>query len=88
MSLLAASPCLTATSDIDLVVQAPVALSRVLSASLYDSLRRLPVRVDAQIETPSGAVVLAEYASGVARFALRTSWGPRLVDDPWREWAR
>jgi phosphoribosyl-dephospho-CoA transferase len=86
--LASGAACLTATSDIDLVVRAPVALSRVLSASLYDSLRRLPVRVDAQIETPSGAVALAEYASGVARFALRTSWGPRFVDDPWREWAR
>jgi phosphoribosyl-dephospho-CoA transferase len=48
-------------------------------------LRRLPVRVDVQIETPSGAIALAEYAANLARVALRTQFGPRLVENPWQE---
>jgi len=77
--------CLTATSDIDVVARAPVALSRTLAADLHDALRRLPVRVDVQIETPSGAIALAEYAANLARVALRTQFGPRLVENPWQE---
>jgi phosphoribosyl-dephospho-CoA transferase len=78
-------PCLTETSDIDLVAQAPVAPTRALVLDLHDALRRLPVRIDTQIETPPGAVSLTEYASGAQRIALRTPFGPRLVVDPWRE---
>lgn len=77
--------CLSAASDIDLVARAPAALSRKLAAALHEALRRLPVRVDVQIETPSGAMALAEYAANLGRVALRTPAGPRLVEDPWRE---
>jgi phosphoribosyl-dephospho-CoA transferase len=77
--------CLTEASDIDLVARAPVALSRRLAADLHESLRRLPVRVDVQIETPAGAMALAEYAANLVRVALRTPSGPRLVENPWQE---
>ncbi len=77
--------CLTPASDIDLVARAPVALSRTLAAALHDALRHLPVRVDVQIETPFGAMALAEYAANLSHVALRTPFGPRLVENPWQE---
>jgi len=41
------------------------------------------IRTDAQIETPGGAVALAEYAVASGSVLVRTADGPRLVTDPW-----
>ena len=70
-------------SDLDVVLRAPEPWSRARARELTDDLARLPVRVDTQLDTPSGAVALTEYASG-ARVLLRTPDGPKLVNDPWR----
>lgn len=74
---------ITASSDIDLVLRAPEPLPRALAADLLADWACLPVRIDAQVEVPAGAVSLAEYASGAARIVLRTEQGPRLITDPW-----
>ncbi len=74
----------TAASDIDVIVRVPVEVSRELAASLSAELSALPMHIDVQLETPYGAMALAEYAAG-GRVALRTLGGPRLVDDPWRD---
>jgi phosphoribosyl-dephospho-CoA transferase len=42
-----------------------------------------PCRVDAQLETPRGALSLAEYGRGETPLLLRQAGGPVLVDDPW-----
>jgi phosphoribosyl-dephospho-CoA transferase len=42
------------------------------------------VRIDVLLETPNGAVALAEYANSVDHMLLRSAQGPRLVRDPWR----
>jgi phosphoribosyl-dephospho-CoA transferase len=73
-------------SDVDVVVRAPGPWSFARARELADDLARLPVRVDTQLDTPSGAVALAEYARG-GRVLLRTPDGPKLVDDPWRHGA-
>ncbi len=70
------------TSDLDVVVRAPEPWPPDRTRGLADDLAQLPVRVDAQLETPAGAVALVEYARG-GRVLLRTPDGPRLVCDPW-----
>ena len=69
-------------SDLDVVVRAPEPWSFARARELADNLARLPVRVDTQLDTPSGAVALAEYARG-GRVLLRTPDGPKLTNDPW-----
>ena len=46
-------------------------------------MSKLPVRIDVLLETPAGAVALAEYARGKSVVMLRSPQGPRLVADPW-----
>jgi phosphoribosyl-dephospho-CoA transferase len=70
-------------SDLDVVVRAPEPWSFARARELADDLARLPVCVDTQLDTPSGAVALAEYARG-GRVLLRTLDGPKLVNNPWR----
>ena len=70
-------------SDLDVIVRASEPWSLARARELVDDLARLPVRVDTQLDTPTGAVALAEYARG-GRVLLRTPDGPKLVDDPWR----
>jgi phosphoribosyl-dephospho-CoA transferase len=69
-------------SDLDVVVRAPEPWSFARARELADDLARLPVRVDTQLDTPSGAIALAEYACG-GRVLLRTPDGPKLTNDPW-----
>jgi phosphoribosyl-dephospho-CoA transferase len=71
-------------SDLDVVVRAPEPWPSESTREIADHLSRLPTRVDAQLDTPVGAVMLAEYARG-GRVLLRTPDGPRLTWDPWRE---
>ncbi len=74
------------TSDLDMVVRAPEPWPPDRVRGLADDLARLPVRVDVQLDTPDGAVALAEYARG-GRVLLRTPDGPKLVRDPWERTA-
>lgn len=69
-----------------MVVRAVEPWSLDRARELADDLARLPVHVDTQLDTPTGAVALAEYARG-GRVLLRTPDGPRLVHDPWRHTA-
>jgi phosphoribosyl-dephospho-CoA transferase len=73
-------------SDLDLVVRAPEPWSLDRARELVEDLTRLPVRIDTQLDAPTGAVALAEYARG-GRVLLRTPDGPKLVNDPWRHGA-
>jgi phosphoribosyl-dephospho-CoA transferase len=43
----------------------------------------LPVTVDVLLETPHGAVALAEYVSAPRPILLRSATGARLTSDPW-----
>lgn len=75
--------CVTPASDLDLAVWAPAPLGRDRARALATALAALPVRVDVQVETPVGAVALADLAGDAPQVALRTATGPRLVADPW-----
>ena len=76
-------PAVTAHSDLDLVVRADQMLAGSVAAALLQELAALPVRVDVLLETPGGAVALAEYASARRPILMRTASGVRLVADPW-----
>ncbi|MFL9875563.1 malonate decarboxylase holo-ACP synthase [Paraburkholderia megapolitana] len=77
----------TPTSDLDLLIRVPEPLSRADALLLLDELQRAAqhsgTRVDAQLETPSGGIALAEYAAGKPRVLARSAHGPHLIDNPW-----
>ena len=71
-------PAATTESDLDLLVRVSGGSVSVLAA-LHREFRALVVRIDCQIETPSGAVALAELAGEQSDVMVRTAAGPRLV---------
>jgi len=71
----------THESDLDVMIRL-----RDINASLLQQLSALQaklsstaVRIDCQVETPVGAVALAEVASSQPRVMVRTAAGPRLL---------
>jgi phosphoribosyl-dephospho-CoA transferase len=81
--LASGQPTVRATSDLDLALWADRPLPVAAARALVDALESLPARADVLIETPHGAVALAEYARSAGMVALRTAHGPRLVSDCW-----
>ncbi len=75
------------TSDLDLVVRAPV----MPDAGTIKALRALDshasCRLDIQIDTGRGAFSVAEWFQGKRRILLKTDSGPLLTDSPWGEQA-
>ena len=71
-------------SDLDLLIRMENFLDSKSARQLSLRLAEVPVRVDVQLETPSGAIALAEYARCEASVMLRTCDGPRLVSNPCR----
>ncbi|MGY4647405.1 malonate decarboxylase holo-ACP synthase [Mycobacterium sp. URHB0021] len=71
----------TATSDLDLVIRAgnvnPSVIHRL--SVLHGLLSSACSRVDCQVETPLGAVALAELATEPPQLLVRDFTGPRLV---------
>jgi len=80
-------PVVQAGSDLDLLIRLPQWIGRDTGQSLLRTLStqaaQAGVRIDAQLETPGGAVSLAEYAGSTRRVLLRGSGEPVFVDDPW-----
>lgn len=81
-------PTATTTSDLDVVIRAPQPLAWQTAEALLTHLGEASARLDVQIETPCGALALAEYVRrgpyGQAALLVRTSAGPGWVDDPWQ----
>jgi phosphoribosyl-dephospho-CoA transferase len=77
-------PSTTPTSDLDIVLGAAASMARADAARLHAELSALMVRIDVLLETPNGAVALAEYAKSAGAILLRSPQGPRLSSDPWR----
>jgi phosphoribosyl-dephospho-CoA transferase len=74
----------TPNSDLDIVVGAALPMARAAAARLLAELSALSVRIDVLLESPNGAVALAEYAKGAGTILLRTPQGPRVARDPWK----
>ncbi|MEU7827099.1 malonate decarboxylase holo-ACP synthase [Catellatospora sp. NPDC049133] len=66
-------------SDLDLIVRTADLPGPDWAADLLGEFTGAAVRVDCLIETPAGAVALAEIAAAADRLVLRTATGPRLV---------
>jgi phosphoribosyl-dephospho-CoA transferase len=73
----------TPNSDLDIVLYADGSMARDAAACVQAELSSLPVRIDVLLETPNGAVSLAEFSNSVGAMLLRSERGPRLVADPW-----
>jgi phosphoribosyl-dephospho-CoA transferase len=76
-------PTATSASDLDLLIRAPERLPMQVAQELITIFSGSPCRVDAQLETPRGAVSLAEYVRNETPVFLRQAGGPILVEDPW-----
>ncbi|NVZ80043.1 malonate decarboxylase holo-ACP synthase, partial [Pseudomonas gingeri] len=74
-------PTLHQQSDLDLILRAPQALSRRQAAGLLQQLDNPFCRVDLQVQTPQGAVALAEWAGPARRVLLKRAEGALLVLD-------
>jgi phosphoribosyl-dephospho-CoA transferase len=77
-------PTTTPASDLDIVLGAAASLARADAARLHADLSALTVRIDVLLETPNGAVALADHAKGDGAILLRAPQGPRFARDPWR----
>lgn len=75
----------TPASDLDLVLYCPQRLSKRAALELAETMVSRECRVDILIETPAGAVSLADFAQSDGQVLLRTCRGPRLVDDAWAD---
>ncbi|MCP8688398.1 malonate decarboxylase holo-ACP synthase [Marinobacterium sedimentorum] len=71
-------------SDLDLIIRAPNPLTRCEAAALLTQLGNSTCRLDIQLETPDGAIALAEWAGRSPRVMIRTAEGPRLSAEPWQ----
>jgi phosphoribosyl-dephospho-CoA transferase len=76
-------PVLRPTSDLDLVVRAPVRPDAVVLAALAALGASAAARLDIQVDTGGGGFALAEWLGGARRILLKTAGGPLLVDNPW-----
>ncbi|MES1930607.1 phosphoribosyl-dephospho-CoA transferase [Salinisphaera dokdonensis CL-ES53] len=70
-------------SDLDLLVRRPEPLARDEAAALCSVLAAASARCDVQVETPTGAMALAEWASSASRVLVKSDAGPFLSSDPW-----
>ncbi|WP_379144888.1 malonate decarboxylase holo-ACP synthase [Paenibacillus sp. sgz500992] len=70
----------TKNSDMDIIIRVSECLPVNTSKQLMNRLLQTTVKVDVQLETLKGCVILAEYARGESSIMLRTTDGPRLVE--------
>ena len=76
-------PVTHAESDLDLLVRRPEPLARGEAVDIHSALAALSARCDVQVETPTGAMALAEWASLAARVLVKSDAGPFLSSNPW-----
>lgn len=69
-----------ADSDLDVIIRVEKPPSLGVARRLLHMLDQISVRTDVQIETPTGAVALAEYAQGNSSVLIRTKIGPRFEE--------
>jgi len=75
-------PAVHSASDLDIVIRVPRALEADIAREIFSTTMNLPCAVDVQLETPGGALSLAEFVSARRPVLLRTRSGPVLTEDP------
>lgn len=76
-------PALHEGSDLDLILRTPQPLDRLKAQELVRILDTASCQVDMQLQTPSGAVALREWAGPARRVLLKNASEACLVVDPW-----
>ena len=76
-------PVLHQDSDLDLILRASEFFSRQQAVELVEALDGAGSRIDLQLQTPSGAVALREWAGSVREVLLKADDAARLVTNPW-----
>lgn len=76
-------PVIHADSDLDLIIRAPLPLTRAELTLWQSQLSQALCRVDTQVDTPIGGFALAEWLRE-GKALLKTARGPQLVRDPWQ----
>jgi phosphoribosyl-dephospho-CoA transferase len=69
-------------SDLDVVVRCTDSLKRAQLQEFYTAIQMTPVGVDVVLESPEGAVALAEYLQHSFPI-VKTAAGPRLMHFSW-----
>ncbi|MCS3469380.1 phosphoribosyl-dephospho-CoA transferase [Pseudomonas sp. JUb42] len=77
-------PALHEGSDLDLILRTPAFISRDWAAQLVERLESAPCRIDVQLQTPCGALMLREWAGSARQVLLKSATGACLVDNPWQ----
>ncbi|MDO6467023.1 malonate decarboxylase holo-ACP synthase [Neptunomonas phycophila] len=76
-------PQLTPSSDLDLIIDGQTLWSKADASRWLASWSAKGCRLDIQLETPMGAVALAEWALRDNHVLVKSNHGPSLVSDPW-----
>ncbi len=76
-------PVIHADSDLDLIIRAPLPLTRAELILWQSQLSQALCRADTQVDTPIGGFALAEWLRE-GKALLKTARGPQLVRDPWQ----
>ena len=76
-------PVIHADSDLDLIIRAPLPLTRAELTMWQSQLSQALCRADTQVDTPIGGFALAEWLRE-GKALLKTARGPQLVRDPWQ----
>lgn len=76
-------PVLHQDSDLDLILRASEFFSRQQAVELVEALDGAGSRIDLQLQTPSGAVALREWARSAREVLLKADDAARLVTNPW-----
>jgi len=75
---------ITATSDLDLALFAPMRFTRDTARNLWNIMKGAPAKVDARVETPYCGFSLEEYArEGTKQVLVRLPASRQLAADPW-----
>jgi phosphoribosyl-dephospho-CoA transferase len=77
-------PVLHQESDLDLILRTAEFFSRQQARELFTALEGAACRIDLQLQLPTGAVALREWAGSSRQVLLKADDGARLVDDPWQ----
>ncbi len=77
-------PVLHQDSDLDLILRTEAFFSREQAAELVKALEAAVCRIDLQLQTPSGAVALREWAGQARHVLLKAHDTARLVSNPWQ----
>jgi len=74
----------TEQSDIDLLIRAECLMEKEQARTILQQLDALKLKIDVQLQTPSGGIALREWAQAAGSILLKHQDGAVLVLNPWK----